>query len=136
MGPKLSIKEYYEGLNNNRLSGLKCKACGAITTPPRLACRQCGSLENEITQLSGKGSILTFTSIHVGVENRRGKTPYMVVMTKLDEGPWIMGNLEGVDPSTATLDLIDKRVVMDNPHCDKIPAEGIAPVFILESLPT
>jgi uncharacterized OB-fold protein len=136
MEPKLSVRQYYEGLNNNRLLGLKCTACGAITTPPRLACRQCGSLENETTQLAGKGSILTFTSIHVGVENRRGKTPYLVVMIKLDEGPWIMANLEGVDPSMATVDLIDKRVVMNNPPCDKTPAEGIAPVFILESTTT
>ena len=106
---------------------------GFITAPPRLACRQCASLDNEVVQLTGKGAIVTFTSIHVGVSNRRGKTPYLVVMVKLDEGPWIMGDLEGVDPSTTTLDLIDKRVVLKNPALEKIPPEGIAPIFVLDN---
>jgi uncharacterized OB-fold protein len=133
MEPKISVKEYAAALKDNKLMGLKCKECGFITAPPRLACRQCSSLENEVVQLSGKGAITTFTSIHIGVESRHGKTPYLVVMVNLDEGPWIMGDLEGVDPNTATLDLIGKRVIMKNPPMETIPAEGVAPVFVLDS---
>jgi uncharacterized protein len=133
MEPKITVKAYQEALKDNRLLGLKCKDCGFITTPPRLACRECGSLENEIVQLSGRGAIATFTSIHVGVESRKGKTPYLVAMVKLDEGPWIMGNLEGIDASAATLDLVDKKVVMKVPHVETIPPEGIAPLFVLEN---
>jgi uncharacterized protein len=125
--------KYFEALKNNRLLGLKCKECGFITTPPRLACRNCGGFENQIVELSGKGTIVTFTSIRVGVESRRGKTPYLVVMVKTDEGPWIMGNLEGIDQSYTALDLIDKRVIMKNPVYETVPAEGIAPTFFLES---
>lgn len=133
MEPVLTTAEYLGALKNNRLLGLKCKECGFITTPPRAACRQCGGLENQTVELAGKGTIVTFTSIHIGVESRRGKTPYLVVMVKLDEGPWIMGNLEGVDPSHVTLDLMDKRVIMKNPVYEVVPVEGIAPVFFLES---
>lgn len=133
MEPKISVREYQEALKNNRLMGLKCRDCGFVTAPPRLACRECGSLDNEVVQLSGKGAVVTFTSIYVGVESRRGKTPYLVVMVKLDEGAWIMGDLEGVDPAAAGMDLIGKRVVMKNPPLDKIPPEGIAPIFFLES---
>jgi uncharacterized protein len=133
MEPVLTTAEYLEALKNNRLLGLKCKECDFITTPPRVACRQCGGLDNQTVELAGKGTIVTFTSIHLGVESRRGKTPYLVVMVKLDEGPWIMGNLEGVDPSNVTLDLIGKRVIMKNPVCETVPAEGIAPIFFLES---
>jgi uncharacterized protein len=129
----MTTTKYFEALNNNRLLGLRCKECGFITTPPRLACRNCGGLENQIVELKGKGTIMTFTSIHIGVESRRGKTPYLVVMVKMDEGPWIMGNLEGVDPSNASVDLIDKRVIMKNPFYETLPAEGIAPTFVLES---
>jgi uncharacterized protein len=133
METNMTHKEYFEALKDNRLFGRKCKKCGFITSPPRLACRDCGSLENETVELSGKGTIVTFTSIHVGVESRRGKTPYLVIMVKLDEGPWIMGDLDGVDAAKADMSLIDKRVVMKNPHYDAIPAEGIPPTFVLES---
>jgi uncharacterized OB-fold protein len=133
MEPKISVKEYAAALKDNKLMGLKCKECGFVTSPPRLACRQCGSLENEVVQLAGKGTITTFTSIYIGVESRHGKTPYLVVMVKLDEGSWIMGDLEGVDPATATLDLIGKRVIMKNPPMGTIPSEGVPIVFVLES---
>jgi hypothetical protein len=133
MVSNLSVKEYFEALKDNRLLGLKCNQCGFITTPPRLTCRSCGGTENQIVELTGKGTIVTFTSIHVGVESRRGKTPYLVVMVETDEGPWIMGDLDGVDPNNATLDLINKRVIMRNPPCEKVPSEGIAPTFVMES---
>jgi uncharacterized protein len=129
----LPVAQYLEALKTNRLLGLKCSSCGSITAPPRLACRECGSLDNEVVELTGKGSITTFTSIYIGVENRKGKTPYLVVMVKLDEGPWIMGNLEGTDPAKADMSLIDKRVVMKNPVRDKVPLQDIAPVFYLEN---
>jgi uncharacterized protein len=133
MVSNLSVKEYFEALQDNRLLGLKCNQCGFITTPPRLTCRGCGGTEHQIVELTGKGTIVTFTSIHVGVESRRGKTPYLVVMVETDEGPWIMGDLDGVDPNNATLDLINKRVIMRNPPCEKVPSEGIAPTFVMES---
>ncbi len=112
MRPQLTVKEYLAALAENRLLGLKCKSCGFITVPPRLACRRCGKFDSEITQLTGRGKIATFTSIYVPSENHRGKTPYLVVLVELDEGPWIMGNLQGTDPSTATCELMDKRVAM------------------------
>ncbi|MBN1190853.1 MAG: Zn-ribbon domain-containing OB-fold protein [Dehalococcoidales bacterium] len=110
--PVLSVKEYLAALDNNRLLGLKCRKCGFITVPPRLACRRCGYYDSEVVELSGKGKIATFTSVYIPVESRRGKTPYLVVMVELEEGPWIMGNLLGIDPSTATFDLMDRRVAM------------------------
>ena len=135
MYSKISVKEYLTALNENRLLGLKCKDCGFVTTPPRLACRKCSSQNNEIVELSGKGKIATFTTIFLAPESRRGQTPYLVIMAQLDEGPWIMGDLIGVDPTTATLDLIDKRVVMKNiplPAGQK-PEDGVSPIFVLDN---
>ena len=38
---KLTFKDYDEALKQNKLLGLKCNACGAITVPPKMVCRQC-----------------------------------------------------------------------------------------------
>ncbi len=135
MGDKLGVKEYRLALRENKLQGLKCKACGFVTAPPRLACRHCGATDSEIVQLSGKGKIITFTSIFIPPESHRGQTPYLVIVVELAEGPWIMGNIQGIEPNKATLDLIGKTVHMDNnliPN-DKKPPEDIAPMFVLEN---
>jgi hypothetical protein len=45
-----------------------------------------------------------------------------------------MGNLNGVDPQTASMDLIGKRVTMKNvcPADEKAAKNGTAPQFVLE----
>ncbi len=132
---KLTFKQYSEGLKKDKLLGLKCRGCGAITVPPKMVCRQCGSTELEIIELGGKGSIVTFTTNNVAAEGRESELPYTIVMVKLDEGPWLMGNLI-VEPAKATMDLIGKKVKMSGVAVfagDKYSAGEIArPLFSLE----
>ncbi|OGO31311.1 MAG: hypothetical protein A2Z29_08855 [Chloroflexi bacterium RBG_16_56_11] len=128
------FKDYNEALKNNRLLGLKCQSCGAITVPPKIACRQCAGQDMEITELRGNGKIRTFTTVFVAAEGRESEIPYTIVMVELDEGPWIMGNLETTDPKAASMELIGKRVKMENRVFpgDKYSAGGGArPLFDL-----
>ena len=133
METEITVKDYLAALRENRLLGVKCEECGFITAPPRHACRKCGGQNNEVVELSGKGRIATFTSVYVPTESRRGKTPYLVALIALDEGPWIMGNLGGVDPAGASLELIDRRVIMNNfLSGEESHPDGVVPHFILE----
>ncbi len=105
---KLTAKMFAEALKKNRLLGLKCNICGAYTVPPKKVCLECASEDLEIVELSGWGQIQTFTVIQVPPEGF--EAPYIVGMAELDEGPWLVGNIVGVDPDEATMDLIGKRV--------------------------
>jgi uncharacterized OB-fold protein len=132
MGHKLIFKDYNEALKQNRLLGLKCQACGAITVPPKMVCRQCTSPDMEIIELKGSGKIRTFTTVFVAAEGREEELPYTIVMVELDEGPWIMGNLTGIDPKEASMELVGRKVTMENSIFpgDKYSAgEGARPVF-------
>ena len=133
---KLTFKDYNEALKLNKLLGLKCKKCGAATVPPKMVCRKCASLDMEVVELAGKGKIQTFTTCNVAPEGREDELPYVVLLVELDEGPWIMGNLTGVDPKAATMELIGKRVKMKQIRVfpgDKYSAgDGAAPLFGLE----
>jgi uncharacterized OB-fold protein len=132
MEHKLIFKNYNEALRQNRLLGLKCRACGAITVPPKIACRQCAGSELDVVELKGSGKIRTFTTINVAPEGREEEVPYTVVMVEIDEGPWLMGNLEGIDPSSVSMELIGKKVEMGSKifNGDKYSAgEGTRPVF-------
>ena len=135
---KLTFKDYNEALKGNKLLGLKCKDCGAITVPPKMVCRNCTSHNMEIIQLKGTGKIQTFTTVNVASEGRENEVPYTIVMVELDEGPWIMGNLTGVEPSEATIErLINKKVKMEKGEVfpgDKYSAgEGARPLFSLKT---
>ena len=110
MEHKLICKDYNEALKQNKLLGLKCKECNAITVPPKIVCNRCSSSELEIIELKGSGKIKTFTTVFVASEGREEEVPYTIVMVELDDGPWIMGNLDGVAPEQATMDIIGKAV--------------------------
>ena len=136
MEQKLYFKDYSEALKQNKLLGLKCRACGAITVPPKMVCRQCASPDMEIVEVKGSGKIRTFTTVFVAAEGREGEIPYTIVMVELKEGPWIMGNLEGIDPKQVSMELIGRKVKMGNKVFpgDKYSAgEGARPIFSLVS---
>ena len=134
MEQKLYFKDYNEALKQDKLLGLKCKACGALTVPPKMACRQCASYDMEVVEVKGSGKIRTFTTVFVGAEGRESEVPYILVVVELDEGPWIMGNLESIDPKSATMELVGKKVKMGHKIFpgDKYSAgEAASPLFSL-----
>ena len=134
---KLTFKDYNEALKENKLLGLKCQECGTVTVPPKMVCRKCTSPNMEVVELKGKGKIQTFTTCNVAPEGREDEVPYVILLVELDEGPWIMGNLTGIDPKTTTVELIGKRVKMGGNKVfpgDKYSAgEGARPLFGLET---
>jgi len=103
---KLAFKDFNNALKKNKLLGLNCKTCGKYTCPPKLTCHECGSTDLESAPLSGRGRIVTFTSSYVTAQGREVEAPILVVMVELEEGPWIMGNLVGVDPSRVTMKML------------------------------
>jgi uncharacterized OB-fold protein len=132
---KLIFKEYNEALLQDRLLGLKCHACGSVMMPPAMVCRQCSGTDLETTEVKGSGKIRTFTTVYVAAEGRESEVPYTIVLVELDDGPWVMGNLDGIDPKEASMELIGKKVKMGHKVFpgDKYSAgEGARPLFALE----
>ena len=109
---KLTFEAYNEALKNNELLGLKCKECGTVTVPPKMACRKCASKDMEVVKLKGNGEIKTFTTVRVAPEGREGEVPYTIVLVELEEGAWLMGNLVGIDHEKTSMELIGKKVEM------------------------
>ena len=91
----------------------------------------------ETVELEGKGKVQTFTTVNVAPEGRENEVPYTIVLVELDEGPWLMGNLIDINPSKATMELIDKRVSLEGhkvfPGDRYSCGDGARPLFSLES---
>jgi hypothetical protein len=109
---KLTFKQFNETLRKkNKLLGLNCDDCGKYTCPPKMTCQECGGTNLKIAELSGNGKIVTFTSSYVIAAGREVEAPILVILVELDEGPWVMGNLVGIDPNQATMEsIIGKKV--------------------------
>ncbi|MDQ7783615.1 MAG: Zn-ribbon domain-containing OB-fold protein [Desulfomonilaceae bacterium] len=118
----LTFHEFKQGLAEGELPGLKCEECGEGIVPPSAVCTACGSTRLSRTSFAGKGSIRTFTVIRVGPE---GFTPpYIVALVELDEGPWVLGNLVGVDAASAGMDLMNKKVIVGSKVLPLKPSES------------
>jgi uncharacterized protein len=133
MEPKLNYVEYQKALKGNRLTGLKCRDCGCVNAPPRMTCRKCSGTDMDIVELTGKGKIKTFTTIHVPSGARKPGQD-IVIMVELTEGPWIMGNLGGIEPQAASMKLIGRPVKLNNvtPDTNCSLTGDAAPLFVLE----
>ena len=108
METKITYEQYQGNLEQGKFIGLKCKGCEAVTFPPMSVCRGCSSPDCDVTELKGEGTLRTFTVIRVAPEGM--KPPYIVAMAELDEGPWVLGNLVGINPDEADMGLMGKRV--------------------------
>ena len=113
MEAKLTFKEYNENLKQGRLNGLKCRDCGEVSGQPRLVCAKCGGFDLEVVNLAGNGIIQTFTVNYVAAEGRESEAPYIVAIVELDEGPWVMGNITGLEPKEAGMDIMGMKVRME-----------------------
>ena len=93
---------YKEFLEEGKIMGSKCKACGQVFVPPRHFCVECHGEDMEWYEFKGDGELAAFTCIFIGPPHmvREGydrKNPYCTGVVKLAEGPRIVARIEGVN---------------------------------------
>lgn len=130
----LPYTSFLEQIKTGNLTGLKCLDCSSYIIPPNGVCPDCGSANLETYVFSKKGVLRTFTTIRVGPAGFQ--VPYIVALAELSEGPWVLGNLEHIDPEKVDITLIGQKVtvghrLVDN-HDGEGPDEGVAFTFRLE----
>jgi uncharacterized protein len=99
----LETAAFWDACADGRLSLPRCDDCGEFIWYPRLVCPFCGALSVTYTDVSGRGTVYSFTIIRRGSGPYRDKAPYVLAMVRLDEGPTMMTNVVGVDPETVTI---------------------------------
>ena len=82
----------------------RCAECHAWRHPPRYRCAACGSADYGWELASGRGRVFTWTITHRPVDPAF-VPPYAVVVAEVEEGPRLVGTLEGIEPAELRLDL-------------------------------
>ena len=93
-----TIEQFYKFLAQRKLMAGKCTRCGKIHLPPRPLCDNCFSQEFEWIPVSGKGKLLTYTTIHIAPLQFQAMAPYAVGIVQLENGLKIPGMIEGATP--------------------------------------
>jgi uncharacterized OB-fold protein len=129
----VTFNQFKDALRQDRLLGVYCSRCNSIAAPPTGACPDCGMADLEVRELTPKGTIRTFTVVRVGPEGF--DPPYVICMVELDDGPWVLGNLEGTDPDKVKMDVIGKTVTVGHREFPlpegECGVEGVALTFQL-----
>lgn len=86
---------FFEGAAQGKLLIQGCQGCGNLHHPPTAACRDCGSLDLAPVEMSGRGTLFTYTVVHAPV-SPPFVAPYPVILVELEEGPRVVSELHGV----------------------------------------
>jgi uncharacterized OB-fold protein len=85
---KYTSKFLAEIRDNKRILGIRCPKCGMVMVPPRKVCGECFVPMEELVELSGKGTVYSYTVLSFGfVDPDTGKqrpVPYTSANIKLD----------------------------------------------------
>jgi uncharacterized protein len=121
---------FWQGASNHELWIQRCQACGTYIHLPRPVCRHCQSFELAGEQVSGRGTLYSWTQTYKAFHPFFvDRVPYVLATIALVEQPGLhlVSNLVGVDADRVDDDItIGMAVTVDFEQL----AEGyVIPVF-------
>lgn len=70
--------------DEQKLLGIKCPKCRIVYVPPRSTCGRCFSALSQWVELSGRGTLETFTVVNYPEPVQPVRTPFILGVVKLD----------------------------------------------------
>ncbi len=112
--PTPTTQPFWDGAHRHVLSIQRCKGCGVHIFYPRPACPECGSVELEWNEVSGRGTLYSFTiARRPTARDFADKVPYAIAIVELEEGPHVATNVVGCDLETLRIGQPLKAVFED-----------------------
>lgn len=104
--PSIETQPFWDAVQQRKLLMPRCITCGTVTFPPTVACPQCSGKDFAWTEMSGRGTVYSFTVYHRLYHPAfKEKLPYAVAVIALDEGPRIISNVVGIPAEDVRCDL-------------------------------
>jgi uncharacterized protein len=93
---------FWEAARDERLVGQRCASCGRFRHPPRPMCPNCQSLDHQEVDLSGHGTVYSYSLLH-HPRNPLFEYPVIAALVDLAEGIRVVSNLVDVDPGAVRI---------------------------------
>ena len=88
---------YWEAAAEGKLVAQRCGECGVLRHPPRPMCPHCHSLAIDIVQLSGRGTLYSYSVLH-HPQHPAFDYPVLAALVDLDEGIRLLSELADIEP--------------------------------------
>jgi uncharacterized OB-fold protein len=111
----------------SKLCGSRCRGCARITFPPAPVCSGCGSEAVEPVPLSERGTLYTYSVLHVGA--RGWPAPYVLGYVDLPEGVRVFSHIDA-PPGELRMDMpvtLQLREPVKNPEGQEVLAFTFRP---------
>lgn len=116
-------QEWWAAIQDGTLLVSTCRSCERKWLYPRPFCPYCWSEQVSAEPAGGRATLYTWTVIHQNAAPFGDRTPYVVAMVDLAEGPRLMSNIENCSPDALAAGL---ELILDFRHDD----DGfIVPIF-------
>jgi len=97
---------FWDAARQERLILQKCISCGEHIFYPRIACPHCAADNLEWVEVSGKGTVYSFTVVEANAPSAfLDDMPYVVAVIRLQEGVQMLSNVIGCDPHSVVCDM-------------------------------
>ena len=109
----------------DKLGIQRCTDCSALRHPPRPMCGECGSMEWEAIESSGRGTIASFTVL-THPQFPGYDYPLIIILVDLEEGTRLTSQLVGCEPADVDFDLPVQMLIREDADGFKIPVFKLA----------
>jgi uncharacterized OB-fold protein len=96
------LARFQAGLADEKLTAPRCADCGRLVWYPRARCPHCMSPSLTWEQLSGRGTVHSYTVNRRGHGEYADRGPFVVAYVELAEGPRVLAHL-AVAPEDARI---------------------------------
>ena len=121
-------EEFWAGARRGELRIQRCNACGKAYFFPRPFCPFCSSKDIAWFTASGRGKLYSYVITHRPAYGFQDYTPYVIAVVQLEEGPRMMTNIIGVEPTPENLPIDLPVEVTWEKQDDKITLPIFRPV--------
>lgn len=98
--PDIVTAGFWTSVAEGRLAVQKCDACSVLQHPPAFVCMTCGSTQWHYADVSGRGTIYSFTVVHTARHRAfRHAVPFGIAMIQLEEDPsmFLLANYQSAE---------------------------------------
>lgn len=99
--PTNLTRPFWEAAKEGKFVFQHCSECGTFQSYPRPWCTECGSEELGWKEVSGEGTVYSYTIPRQVVDNVpafQEKIPFVFAVVQLNEGPRFYSNVVGIRP--------------------------------------
>jgi len=118
---------WWASLSRGVIQVERCRSCDDVHLYPRTFCPRCWSDDVELEPASGRASLYSFSVVHMmDLPPFGARVPYVVGIVELEEGPRLMTNIVGVQPTDVAIGMALRLKV--RPLTDDLSAADFEPM--------